>query len=500
MVDILTVSDFRLPGGTSHSNAEEVQAQHRMGLSTELVHLNGGMSAFARGLNPRIENLVRQGSATLVPAPETHKATIALLRHPAVIQSAWEQLGPVEVDHVVVVVNAAPTDWLGREHYQPEVAHQLTERAFGTTPLWAPIGPLVREAVAGRVGEEHLRGEDWVNVIDVDHWWVDRQGRDRSGRPVVGRHSRASVQKWPQADERELAYPSDGRWDIRVLGWGADVEMSMGGVPDHWEVHAFGAMAPRDFLAQLDFYVYFHHPDLVEAFGRTILEAIAAGLPAILPPHFEPLFGQAALYCEPEDVAELVESLWADAEAYDAHVALAGALVRHRFGYEAHARRLAELLPRGRLDAGLEPPAPVRTPLPQGLLVVDLGAQDTLVDVVASAGIPTAVLKVGGAPGHPSMPADWVEVIPDAQALSLTEEQWQPVLAARARLLHRSCRPGRVLMTGPRPPSELVLEALGHEVLWWPGAGPRADGGGPNGQPDLPRGVTRVDQPPFGLS
>lgn len=63
-----------------------------------------------------------------------------------------------------------------------------------------------------------LQEHAWVNVVDVDHWWLDRRGRDRSGRPVVGRHSRPSPQKWPLGVEREAAYPSDGRWDIRVVG------------------------------------------------------------------------------------------------------------------------------------------------------------------------------------------------------------------------------------------------------------------------------------------
>ena len=81
-----------------------------------------------------------------------------------------------------------------------------------------------------------------------------------------------------------MVYPTDGRWHFRVLGWGPDVEASMGGVPDHRDVLPFDAMSPRDFLAELDFFVYYHHPNLVEAFGRTILEAIASGLPAVLPP------------------------------------------------------------------------------------------------------------------------------------------------------------------------------------------------------------------------
>lgn len=110
MSDVLMFSDFRLPGGTSHSNAEEIESQHRMGLHTGLIQLNGGLSAIARGLNPRIVELLRAGRASLERTPDEHRGTVTILRHPATLQWAWERIGSVEVDQVVVVVNATPVD------------------------------------------------------------------------------------------------------------------------------------------------------------------------------------------------------------------------------------------------------------------------------------------------------------------------------------------------------------------------------------------------------
>jgi glycosyltransferase involved in cell wall biosynthesis len=61
----------------------------------------------------------------------------------------------------------------------------------------------------------------------------------------------------------------------------------------------------------------------VEAFGRNILEAMASGLPAILPPHFRPLFGDAAVYAEPVEVPSVLRRLYADRVAYEEIVARA---------------------------------------------------------------------------------------------------------------------------------------------------------------------------------
>lgn len=498
MTDVLTLSDLRLPGGTSHSNAEEIQAQHRLGLSSELVHLNGGLSAAARSLNPRLEHLIREGQASFQPTPAPRRAPLAIVRHPAMIATAHEQLGRVDVDQVIMVVNATPVDWLGREHWRPEEVHEITQDVFGVEPLWSPIGPNAREAIIDRVPTDRLRSEDWVNIIDVDHWWVDRSSRPRDRRPVVGRHSRASVQKWPEQPDRDLIYPPDGRWDIRVLGWDPVVEDALGAPPSSWTVHRFGSVEPRDFLAELDFFSYFHHRDLVEAFGRTVLEAIASGLPAILPPHFEPLFGAAALYAEPAGVADIIEALWADHEAYQAHIALAGTLVRHRFGYEAHGRRLAELLPTGRVqplapdahDASSTPNAsdpgagatdgsahPVividldRTPLASGSTeAAGSGTVGPLVDHdrVVSAALSTDPALVQRVP--------WGDVVPTARDCSLSERQWEAMMAARAARFVAAHPHADIVVQGDRTAAILAPILAERRDVHWPPPVPTARG------------------------
>ena len=112
----------------------------------------------------------------------------------------------------------------------------------------------------------------------------------------------------------------------------------------HWEVLPFGSISPQEFLAGLDAFVYFHHPDLTEAFGRTILEAIAAGVPAVVPTHFEPLFGEACLYATPDTAIATVSELVADPDARQQHVQRARDIAERRFGHDAHVSRLAALI------------------------------------------------------------------------------------------------------------------------------------------------------------
>src|SRR5690606_23977529 len=56
--DIIMVSDFRMPGGTSMSNAEEIKAHRQLGLRTGLVQMGRYDLNPDREVNPVISNLV----------------------------------------------------------------------------------------------------------------------------------------------------------------------------------------------------------------------------------------------------------------------------------------------------------------------------------------------------------------------------------------------------------------------------------------------------------
>jgi hypothetical protein len=85
------------------------------------------------------------------------------------------------------------------------------------------------------------------------------------------------------------------------------------------------------FLRSLDFYVYFHSDEWSEAFGRTILEAMATGLVVILPVQFEELFADAAVYAAPAQVERVVKRFAGDPAAYAEQAARARAHVETRY-------------------------------------------------------------------------------------------------------------------------------------------------------------------------
>ncbi|MBA0123930.1 hypothetical protein H0B56_00045 [Haloechinothrix sp. YIM 98757] len=343
--DILMVTDCRFPGGNSSSVVEEIHAQHRAGYRTGILHVPSPILRAARPFADKIRDVLDGGLAELVVGVDEVHAKLLLARHPSVFTELPDGLPEVHADEVVLAVNQVPADERGLQPYYdvPHVQHQI-ERLVGKGATWAPIGPRTRDALAEHRDAVPMLPWDWENVIDVDQWRVPRHGFV-SDRPVLGRHSRGHWSKWPEEPAEILAaYPEDPHYDVRILG-GVDIPVErVGYLPDNWVDYPFNSMPAHEFLASVDFFVYFHHSGLVEAFGRVVLEALSAGAVAIVPPYLEPLFGDTCLYGSPHDVRGYVDQLYGDWESFAERSRAGVELAQRRFSYDTHVRRVAELI------------------------------------------------------------------------------------------------------------------------------------------------------------
>jgi hypothetical protein len=345
-LDVLIATDCRLPGGTSASTAEEIRAQARAGLRTGLLHLPSHLVAGERPFNDRLLRCLQRGEAELLLGRAGIRTRALVVRQPKILTEPLRgELPRVAADVRLMIANHTPADRSGRRSfYDPESIDGRLRDAFGGEWMWAPIGPAVRTALEASGRTPPMLDDDWVNVIDVDRWAA--QHAVAPNRPaVIGRHGRDSWDKWPSTAEELLAvYPERPEVEVRILGGAETAELLVGRRPSNWTVHPYGAMAAADFLAGIDLFVYFPHPDSLEAFGRTILEALASGAVAILPGRFQGLFGPAALYRAPADVSGTVLELRSDPETYAAASSEGQEVAREVFSYDTHLRRLEALI------------------------------------------------------------------------------------------------------------------------------------------------------------
>jgi glycosyltransferase involved in cell wall biosynthesis len=227
------------------------------------------------------------------------------------------------------------------------MCHDHARELFGVEPTWWPQGPMVRRSLEAELNPSDF-AEDMPGIIDAELWCLNRTGF-RSTIPVLGRHSRDNWTKWPADRETLLAvYPDRRDVDVRIMGGTAAVQALLGSerVCRNWLAYDYDEVDVRSFLFQLDFYVYFPHPTMVEAFGRAILEAIASGCVTILPDRFADTFGDAAVYCDPTDVGDVVARFYGSRELFLEQSRLGQARVRERFSHDAYADRILDLIGR----------------------------------------------------------------------------------------------------------------------------------------------------------
>src|SRR5699024_1903446 len=252
---------------------------------------------------------------------------------------------------MVILANQAPSELDGSDvRYLVQDCTENARRMFTDDILWVPQAPQARESIEPYLHAGQLATFDVPGLVNPAEWWSDHSER-RSTLPVVGRHSRDNAMKWPE-DPKVItkAYPTSGRFDVRVLG-GASVPCSVLGatvVPAAWTVYETDALPVPTFLETLDFYVFYQNSIAVEAFGRSILEAIASGVVVILPPHYRDAFGEGALYAEPSEFQALIMKYHNNRKLYLEQTHQAARVVEERFSYDSYARRISGLLERVR--------------------------------------------------------------------------------------------------------------------------------------------------------
>jgi glycosyltransferase involved in cell wall biosynthesis len=322
-LDLLVVSDFSMIGGAYVSTQNYIDSALRLGLKVGVFHYRRYGLTLGKPINAHIQKLVHEQCVYRVSPAESVDAKVTLVGYPVILRSPIDLPPELRTQTFAIITNqmCARLYSGGDIQYDPAELVAYVRKTFGVTPIWIPISDLVRSLMVKDGRYEPIYPHTWNPLIDATGWSdssIQWRGRERP-RPVVGRHARDHYTKWPLVPESIAgAYCADRPADVHLMGGASFALERLGRKPDNWRISKFGAFPAREFLRELDFYVHYPHEDYIEEFGRAVLEAMAAGVPVILPPVFEPTFGDAALYAEPKDVWPLIDALWKSEEAWSA--------------------------------------------------------------------------------------------------------------------------------------------------------------------------------------
>lgn len=348
--DVIIASEFMMRGGNCASVKEEIKAQKNSGLTTGIVQMSHYDYPRKTGIPSIIREEIDGEKVQIITCEEEVSCDLLILRYPPILQEHQVGIPVIKAKDIRIIVNIPPMRTYGETgefRYSIKQCHQHVLEYFEKPGIWHPIGPLVRKALLQHHADEMsaitIANEDWVNIINVQEW--KRPARPARGRATrIGRHSRDTKAKWPNNQTDLLsAYPDSSKYEIHVLGGANIPSKTLGKLPENWIVTEFGTMHPKDFLSSLDVFVYYAHPEWVESFGRTIIEAMAVGVPVILPPEYKPLFADAAVYAEFSEVCHTIDKIMSCDSLYNQQVQNAYKYIENYFSYDVHINRIEKI-------------------------------------------------------------------------------------------------------------------------------------------------------------
>lgn len=347
--DIVFASDWRPFGGPAKSMMEEITAARRSGLRIGVMNLEAVrmMAPITRPVCAPVQDLVASGAVDMIDPSDHVDIDTLIIRYPLVLQFDRDLTVNCRVRRLFIHANQPPCEADGSDlRYFVDHCETNAERWFGVVPSWVPQGPQARQALLDApTPPRRLEPFDLPGILDPVEWETVRDDF-RSDIPVLGRHSRDHVTKWPGNSETLLrVYPDDPAYDFRNMGGASTPYEVLGGrLPTNWIAYGYDETDVKDFLFQLDFWVYFPNEIRIEAFGRAILEAMASGCVVILPDVFKTTFGDGALYCTPNEVRTVIDKYRADLGAFIEQSRRGQRHVREHFSYEWYQRLLKERL------------------------------------------------------------------------------------------------------------------------------------------------------------
>lgn len=344
--DIVLMSDFSLRGGTRRCNEGYVAAATSEGLRVALFHYPRWHTPLKR-ISSTYERLAEQPNIELLQHGQAVSAKVVIIHHPPIIQYKMDDLPVIATSLIAVLANQSPMEYYSEAPnlYDPEVVRQNCQHYFGLDPVWIAISGRIKNILNNIGGYTPMLDDIWFPPFLGEI--LAQPAPPRHGEKIIiGRQSRDHWNKWP-ADPHDLraAYCGD-QPDIecRILGGIDSQRRALGVLPKNWVIHPFDSIDVTTFIDDLDVFVNFGHHDLVEAFGRNTMEAMARGKPVILDPSLRETFGEAALYCNPVDVSQTLRQLMGDANAYVAQAQKGLDFVRNSCAQERARHNLKNLI------------------------------------------------------------------------------------------------------------------------------------------------------------
>ncbi|TLP75569.1 glycosyltransferase family 2 protein [Nesterenkonia sphaerica] len=320
-LDVVFAADWCEHGETQAAALAEIRDLVDHGCRVGVMHLENAihLSRYARTYTQPVQALISAGEVTHVMADEPfHNVTLMLVCAPELVQFLPSRAVSFTVKHSAVVAGKPPVDGCDfTVRYLPALCSAQAREFFGVRPRWIPGDPTTRAQLNQLLSPGELTTQDYTASFDPDLWPGPRR-RPNMG-PVIGRWAGETAWQWPgTTDDFARIWPTDGSADVRFYGDTATLLNLMGQekLPAAWLSFQPGDIDRRTYYRSLDFFVHYPQPRAGVQCELPVLEALASGCVAVLPPWLEPVYGTAAVYAEAGAVQQTLTGYSRSPEAF----------------------------------------------------------------------------------------------------------------------------------------------------------------------------------------
>lgn len=311
---IALVTDPRFAGGTSSALAREILALSPT-MDLRLVYLETAMFKTGRSVNGRLAQATEACGLQPVWNPPIIAAETVVFHNPSGLKFNTTFAPRINCRRLVVVAHENFLRPDGNQSFDvAKTLGLLADRTVAEELVIAPVSAGNRRTVDDWLADRPtLRWSvapiNWFNICDFVLVPPVRSPRDRRGRV-----SRPGFEKFADLPTMLAHFPPHAE---RCAILGADSFLLPDATPPaHWELLPFGGAEVGAFLASIDFFIYFTHPNLRESFGRVLAEAIAAGKVVITDPGTAETFGGSVIASDGSDVDAIVAGFIAEPDRY----------------------------------------------------------------------------------------------------------------------------------------------------------------------------------------
>jgi len=353
-LDVIVIGDFRNPLCLASTTIDQLTAMIREGYNVGLIQLKGIALDQPAPLHAEIRAMITDGQVALLDPDLPATAEIIIATDPALFTHLPHRLLQLKARHRLVLVRQNPLEADGATQLNWPAIDRHAKEMLGGEVTFAPLHQGVRHDLSILDPSLRLTDDDWPDVLDIKKGQRSRENFAGS-RPVIGRHAPAIAEAWP-ADPATLltAYPGDRQIEVRLQGGGVLKDV-IRPFPRNWEVLPAVRAETEHFLSTLDFFVHTQNQSRENQFDPAILEAMASGVVAILPPWFEPILGDAAVYATPDQIEATIWRFYNDRLAFLNQSQLGISTIQEKFSATNFIERLQRLIGRSprRNDGGL---------------------------------------------------------------------------------------------------------------------------------------------------